>query len=167
MIDVHYEALVPWPLDEVVRALRDLPWAFPRPDGERAQPGCFHAELQVPLGARGSVSHWATVELGIIERSPGACRVPITIAASPRFPTFRGSFEGREVLGDTVLTLAGECRLPLGVAGQVGDSAAGGSMARASLRRFFETAVKALKADLQAMAPPWRPATFPESLRDG
>ena len=166
MIDVHYEALVPWPLDEVARALRDLPWTFPRPDGDTAQPGRFHAELRVPVGERGSVSHWATVELGLIERISGACRVPITIAASPRFPTFRGSFEGSDVLGDTVLKLVGECRVPLGIAGQMGDAASGGSMARASLRRFFEAAVNALKADLQAMGPAWRPAAFPESLHD-
>jgi len=165
MIDVDYEAVMPWPVREVARALRDLPWTFPRADGETPQPGRFSADLQVPLGAKGSVSHQATVELGEFERNAVWCRVPMTITATSRFPTFRGSFEGRDVLGETVLTLTGECRVPLGIAGRMGD-AAGGSMVRASMRRFFETVVKALKADLQATASPWPPAIMPESLHD-
>jgi len=166
MIDVHFETLLPWPLDDVARALRDLPWTFPRSDGEKPRPGQFEADLRVPVGTQGSVSHQATVALGEIERSTRVCSVPVTITSSHRFPAFHGSFEARDVLGDTVLTLAGECHVPLGIAGQIGDAASGGSLARASLRRFFETATKALNNDLQATAPPWRPPLVPESLRD-
>ncbi|MBV8159470.1 MAG: hypothetical protein JO265_00960 [Acidimicrobiia bacterium] len=160
---IEFEASLPWPLHEVSRALRDLAWTFPRPPGVHPMAGRIEVDLQIPLGASSSMMHRALVELGPAERGQDLCRLPVTISASRQFPTFRGAFEAREELGDTDLVLVGECRLPLGVAGR----ASGGSgLARASLRRFFETAVKAMRADLQATAPAWRPAAPPDSLRD-
>ncbi len=163
MTDVHYETLLAWPLHEVTRAVRDLPWTFPRPDGEAPQPGRLSIDLSVPVGARGSINHRATVELGDYEPGQDVCRVPVTISASRSFPTFHGTFEIRDVLADSVLALDGSYRLPLGVAGRVSG---GSGLARASLRRFFENVVETVKRDLQATAPPWRPAALPESLRD-
>jgi hypothetical protein len=163
--DVRFEASLPWPVHEVSRALRDLAWTLPRPDGETPTAARANVELHVPVGTSAAVSHRATVELGAYEPADDVWRVPVAISASRPFPTFRGAFEARDAGGDTDLSLIGAYWLPLGVAGRVGDAAAGG-MARASLRRFFETAVKAIKADLQATASPWRPATRPDSLRD-
>jgi hypothetical protein len=163
--DVRFDESLPWPVHEVSRALRDLAWTLPRPDGERPSAGQVRVDLRIPVGTDGTVCHRATVHLGVHEPGPDVCRLPLTISASRRFPTFRGTFEARAAQGDTDLALIGTYWLPLGLAGRVGD-AAGGGMARASLRRFFETAVKAVKADLQATASPWRPATRPDSLRD-
>jgi hypothetical protein len=163
MTDVHYEALLPWPLHEVARTLRGLPWTFPRPDGEAPHPGWFSVDLSVPIGSQGSISHRAAVELGDYEPDPDRWLLPVTISASRPFPTFRGAFEIRDVLGDSVLILDGGYRLPLGVAGRVSG---GNGLARTSLRRFFEKVVETVKRDLQATASPWRPHVWPESLRD-
>ncbi|MBV8161451.1 MAG: hypothetical protein JO265_11060, partial [Acidimicrobiia bacterium] len=144
------------------RALRDLAWTFPRRPGVHPVVGRIEVDLEVPLGASSSMLHRALVEVGPSEPGRDLCRVPVTISAARQFPTFRGVFEARDDLGDTELRLVGNCRLPLGVAGQV---TGGSGLARTSLRRFFETAVKAINADLQATAPPWRPAARGEGLR--
>ena len=160
---VRFEASLPWPMQEVSRALRDLAWTFPRPPGVDPMQGRIEVDLQVPLGTSSSMVHRAVVELGPHEPGRDVCRVPVTISASRQFPVFRGVFEARDDLGEATLILDGECRIRLGVAGRM---TGGSGLARASLRRFFETAVRAIKADLQATAPVWRPPALPESLRE-
>ena len=160
---VRFEASLPWPLHEVSRALRDLAWTFPRPPGVQPIVGRIDVDLHVPLGTSSSILHRAVVELGLHQPGQDVCRVPVTISASRQFPTFRGAFEARDDLGDTKVVLLGEYRLPLGIAGQMSG---GSGLARASLRRFFEAAVQTIRHDLQATAPPWRPAVVPEGLRE-
>ena len=160
---VRFEESLPWPVHDVSRALRDLAWTFPRPPGVHPMLGRTEVDLQVPLGTSSSMVHRARVDLGPHEPGRDVCRVPVTISASRQFPTFRGGFEARDDLGDTTLVFAGEYCLPLGIAGRM---TGGSGLARASLRRFFEAAVRAIKADLQATAPVWRPAALPETLRE-
>ncbi|MBV8559259.1 MAG: hypothetical protein JO050_00700 [Acidimicrobiia bacterium] len=160
---VRFMTSLPWPVHEVSRSLRGMAWSFPRLSGAAPTANCFEVDLRVPVGAKGSVNHRATVELGTYEPGPDICRLPVSISASRSFPRFSGEFVSHDENGHTMLTLAGEYHMPLGVAGRVSG---GSGLARASLRRFFETAVDAIKRDLQATAPAWRPHAWPESLRD-
>lgn len=160
---MRFMTSLPWPVHEVSRALRDLAWDFPRLPGTTPTAGRFDVDLRVPVGSQGSVNHQATVELGMYEPGPDTCRLPVSISASRTFPRFRGAFVSSDASGETLLTLAGEYHMPLGIAGRVGG---GSRLVRASLRRFFETAVDAIKRDLQATAPPWRPAAVPDRLQE-
>lgn len=154
---------LPWPLHEVARALQSLPWIYPSPTGARPEAGRIEVDLAVPLGSTGSVVHRATAELEPFEPGSDVCRLPLRISASRSFPTFAGAFEASDNRGDTLLTLTGDYRLPLGLVGRV---TGGTGLARASLRRFFVTAVTAITADLRANAPVRPAPAWHEDLRD-
>ena len=154
---------LPWPLHEVSRALRGLPWTYPSPAGVRPDAARIEVDLAVPVGSTGSVAHRATAELEAFEPGSDVCRLPLRISASRSFPTFVGAFEASDDGGDTLLTLTGDYRLPLGLVGQMSG---GSGLARASLRRFFVTAVAAIKGDLRATAPVRPTPAWHEDLRD-
>ena len=131
----------------------------PRDPGERRQSRpAAGTELSIDLGAGASVNQQITVHLGAPRSTGNGLVMPLSWEATGRFawlPAFDGELDVGPASGGANVRLRGTYTVPLGVLGRVGDTVAGGRIARRSLAGLVERLAARLEREAEQTSASW------------
>ena len=126
-------------------------------------------ELAVEGGGGAGVRQVVDVRIGTPCRAEGEAWIPISwhpAAHAHLLPSFSGVIDVVAAGDGAELAITGTYGIPLGVLGKLGDGVVGQRVARRSLRGVVEAMAQRLDAHAALDPYGWRPAPYPDDLRD-